>query len=186
MAYPIDLVPQQLVALPRASLVALRAALLRDAGAGYAGYLQEAGYAGGETVFQAFQDWLAARGAENVDALSVPAFVTQAAGFFHESGWGSLTVDARHDVVAIVAAAAWAESDPDARLDHPACHWTTGMFADFFGRVAHGPLAVLEVECRSAGGQQCRFIVGSAEVMQHVYEHLTAGAPLDEALDALA
>ena len=52
MAYPIDLVPQQLVALPRASLVALRGALLRDAGVGYAGYLQEAGYAGGETRFQ--------------------------------------------------------------------------------------------------------------------------------------
>ena len=156
MAYPIDLVPQQLVTLPRASLVALRAALLRDAGAGYAGYLQEAGYAGGETVFQAFQDWLAARGAENVDALSVPAFVTQAAGFFHESGWGSLTVDARHDVVAIVAAAAWAESDPDARLDHPACHWTTGMFADFFGRVALGGRPAVPLHRRLGRGDATR------------------------------
>lgn len=186
MAYPIDLVPQQLVTVPRASLLALRAALLRDAGAGYAGYLQEAGYAGGATVFHAFEDWLATRGADGVAALTVPAFVAQAASFFHESGWGSLTVEARHDVVAVVSSTEWAESDPDARLDHPGCHWTTGMFADFFGRVANGPLAVLETECRSAGSTRCRFVVGSTEVMQHVYEQMAAGVALDAALDALA
>jgi predicted hydrocarbon binding protein len=186
MAYPIDLVPQQLVTLPRASLATLRASLLRDAGAGYAGYLQEAGYAGGETIYLAFQDWLVGRGADQISSLSLAAFVTQAASFFHESGWGSLQVEARHDVVAVVESTDWAESDPAARLDHPSCHWTAGMFADFFGRVANGSLAVLEVECRSAGSPRCRFVVGSSEVMQHLYEQLAAGASYDDAITALA
>ncbi len=186
MAYPIDLVPQQLVTLPRSSLAALRAALLRDAGDAYAGYLQEAGYAGGETIHAAFQDWLSARGADGLDGLSLTAFAAQTAAFFHESGWGSLTVESRHDVVAVIDSADWAESAPDARLDHPACHWTTGMLADFLGRVAGAQLAVLEVECRSAGSDRCRFLIGSAEVMHHLYEQIAAGMAYEEAIDALA
>ena len=38
------------------------------------------------------------------------------------------------------------------------------------------PLAVLEVECRSSGAEHCRFIAGSAEVMQHIYDRMSAGA----------
>ena len=38
------------MALPRQSLAALRSALMRDLGGGYATYLQEAGYAGGDAI----------------------------------------------------------------------------------------------------------------------------------------
>jgi bacteriochlorophyll 4-vinyl reductase len=182
----LDLIPQQLVAVPRASLLALHASLWRDAGAGYAGYLQEAGFAGGATVFAAFQDWLVARGADDIAQLSLTAFASQASAFFSESGWGTLSVESRHDVVAMLTSSDWAESDPGSASDHPSCHWTTGMFAEFFGRVAGERLAVLEVECRSAGASTCRFVVGSADVVQLVYDEIAAGGSYERAIDALA
>jgi hypothetical protein len=49
------------------------------------------------------------------------------------------------------------------------------MFADFFGRIADHPVAVLEVECRSAGDARCRFLIGSADVMGQVYEEMGRG-----------
>jgi predicted hydrocarbon binding protein len=172
--------------MPRASLGALRAALLRDAGAGYAGYLQEAGYAGGETVFIAFRDWLAHRGgSDSVETLPMDGFSSQAAEFFADTGWGRIDVQAVRDIAAIIDTADWAEADPEAHLDHPGCHLTTGLFADFFGRIANSPLAVLEVECRSCGAERCRFVAGSADVMQHVYDRMAAGTHYATALDEL-
>jgi hypothetical protein len=56
------------------------------------------------------------------------------------------------------------------------------MFADFFGRIADAPLAVLEVECRSMGAHRCRFLVGNAEVMEHVYDTMGRGSDYEAAL----
>jgi predicted hydrocarbon binding protein len=181
-----DLAQSQLVALPRQSLAALRAALIRDMGGGFATYLQEAGYAGGESTFTAFRAWLASRGLPDAEALGVEAFQTQAAEFFREMGWGALAIAPLHDVVAIVDSTDWAEADPASGMQYPACHYTTGLLADFFGRTAAAPLAVLEVECRSSGSHHCRFLVGSAEVMGHLYERMAAGTAYAEAAGELA
>ena len=54
------------------------------------------------------------------------------------------------------------------------------MFADFFGRLAGEAVAVMEVECRSMGGERCRFLVGSGETMQHVYDEMAQGVGYDE------
>ena len=186
MTYPTDLAAQQLVTVPRASLAALRASLMRDAGAGYATYLQDAGYAGGETLFTAFREWLSARGAEPPESLPLEAFAVQAGAFFADTGWGKIDITPIGDVVAAIDAADWAEADPGAGLEYPGCHFTTGLFADFFGRLANNPLAVLEVECRSAGAGRCRFVAGSADVLQHVYERMTAGADPMSAIRELA
>lgn len=175
----------QLVTLPRASISALRAALLRDAGPGFATYLQEAGYAGGESIYAAFREWLAARGGDVPEDLPQTAFATQSASFFADNGWGHFDVTSVRDLAVLIDSYDWAEADPGARLDHPACHFTTGLLADFFGRVASTPLAVLEVECRSSGGSRCRFIAGSSEVMQHVYDRMSAGVDHEAALDEL-
>lgn len=166
-------------------MAALRTALRRDAGGGYATYLQEAGYAGGETVFAAFRDWLTARGADAPDALPFDAFGTQAGAFFGDSGWGRIDVTRIRDVAATIDSPDWAEADPNARLEQPGCHFTSGLFADFFGRVASSPLAVLEVECRSCGADHCRFVVGSADIMQHVYDRVAAGGDYLGALNEL-
>jgi predicted hydrocarbon binding protein len=186
MATNVDLSSSQLVAFPRASLGALRAALIRDTGGAFATFLQEAGYAGGDAVFASFRGWLADRGVGAPESLGVDMFQAQAAEFFREMGWGSLEITPLHDVVAMVDSGDWAESDGAGGLPYPACHYSTGLFADFFGRTADAPLAVLEVECRSSGSHQCRFLVGSAEVMGHLYERMAAGASYDEAAADLA
>ena len=179
----LDLTTNQLAAVPRASLAALRAALLRDAGPSAAAYLQEAGYAGGEALFASFRAWLDERQAGAPEDLDIETFERRATEFFREAGWGSLKVGSLRAAVATLDSDDWAEADPAAQLDHPGCHLTTGMFADFFGRVADEPLAVLEVECRSMGDARCRFLVGSAEVMGQVYDELGRGVGYEEAVD---
>jgi predicted hydrocarbon binding protein len=186
MGTNVDLSSSQLVALPRASLAALRAALIRDTGGAFATFLQESGYAGGDAVFSAFTGWLAARGVADVESLDVASYQLHATDFFRQMGWGSVAITPLHDVVAMVDSVDWAESDPASALPYPSCHYTTGLFADFFGRTADAPLAVLEVECRSSGSHQCRFLVGSAEVMAHLYDRMAGGATYDEAAFDLA
>jgi predicted hydrocarbon binding protein len=182
MPESIDLASHGMLALTRASLGALRAALVRDAGPAAAVYLQEAGYAGGEALFASFSGWLASRGAEAPEDLDLPTFEQRATEYFRDAGWGSLTIGTLHDAVATLDSTDWGEADPSAGLDHPGCHLTTGMFADFFGRIADHPLAVLEVECRSAGAARCRFLIGNAEVMGHVYDEMGVGQSYDAAV----
>ena len=179
-----DLTATHCLAFPRASLLALRAALIRDTGGSFATFLQEAGYAGGEAVFAAFRSWLGTRN-EDVDTLDIEAFQARAAEFFRVAGWGSITIAPVGDVVAMVDSSDWGEADPLSALPYPSCHYTTGMLADFFGRTAAAPLAVLEVECRSSGSARCRFLVGATEVMGHLYERMSAGEHYEAAARAL-
>jgi uncharacterized protein len=177
-----DLANQNMLGLPRAALAALRAALHRDAGPAAASYLQEAGYAGGETLFASFRSWLAGRGEPAPEDLPLQRFEALATGYFREAGWGSLGVSSLRSAVAVLDSPDWGEADPASGMDAPACHFTTGMFADFFGRIADAPLAVLEVECRSAGAKRCRFLVGNADVMEHVYDTMGRGDGYEDAL----
>lgn len=174
-----------LVALPRKSLTALRAALMRDLGGGYATYLQEAGYAGGDPVFSSFREWLASRGG-NADSVSFAEFQGLAAEFFRDAGWGTLDIGALHDVVITLDSLDWAEADPSVSIGFPACYYTMGLLAEFFGRVAGAPLACYEVECRSNGASRCRFLLGSAEVIGRVYQRMTAGVDYLSAVNELA
>ena len=185
MAHPLDLAGHNLVALSRASLATLRSALLRDAGPAAAAYLQEAGYAGGETIFASFRDWLRDRGAVAAEELAVDEFERRASEYFHDAGWGSLRIGSLGEAVATLDSEDWGEADPAGALDHPGCHLTTGMFADFFGRVADVPLAVLEVECRSMGAPRCRFLLGNSEVMNHIYEQMGTGVGYERAVDGI-
>jgi len=178
----IDLTGNGMLALTRDTLTALRASLTRDTGASAAGYLQEAGYAGGQALFDAFRGWLATRGRGAPESLSVDAFQREATEFFRQAGWGSLALGAMEDVVATLDSSDWGEADPAGGAELPSCHLTSGMFADFFGRLADAPLAVMEVECRSRGDQRCRFLLGSTDVMQRVYEGMAAGEEYAQAV----
>ena len=179
-----DLIGSGMVAITRDALAGLRGALMRETGHATAGYLQEAGYAGGSALFEAFRSWVAARGACEPESLSVGDFQSYATDFFRECGWGSLEVGDLRDTVATLDSGDWGEATPDAGLEHPGCHLTAGMFADFFGRVAGAPVAVMEVECRSAGYERCRFLLGSTDVLQQVYDGMSAGAGYEEAVGA--
>jgi len=175
-----------MLAVTRDALAALRNALMRDMGMGAAGYFQEAGYAGGGALFDAFRSWLGARGAGAPESLAMEEFQQLAGEFFREAGWGSLTVGSLHDAVATLDSADWGEASPQGGMEQPCCHLSAGMFADFFGRVADAPLAVMEVECRSTGGDRCRFLLGSTEVMQAVYDGMSRGEGYEEAVQAAA
>ncbi len=181
----IDLADHRMVALTRASLAALRAALMRDAGASAATYLQEAGYAGGDALFGSFTAWLGAHGSGDPTEMDLPAFEIAATEYVRAAGWGSLTIGALGEAVATLDSEDWGEADPSSGLAQPGCHLTTGMFASFFGRIAEAPLAVLEVECRSMGSDRCRFLIGNAPVMEHVYLELERGIAYDEAVAEL-
>lgn len=177
MSHPhaIPLTDHSLLALSRSALAALRDALLHDAGPGAAAYLQDAGYAGGETVFASFRAWLEQRGIGAAEELDMADFQRHASEYFREAGWGTLDIGTLNGAVITVDSENWAESDPSAQLDRPSCHFTTGMFADFFGRLSDVPLSVLEVECRSAGASRCRFLLGATDVMRYVYEEMKRG-----------
>ena len=180
----LDLTSSGMVAITRDALAALRAALLRDTGAAAAAYLQEAGYAGGGALFEAFRQWLAARGIGTPESLSVDGFQHEATEFFRQAGWGSLRVGALHDTVATLDSNDWGEALAEGGMETPSCHLSAGMFADFFGRVADAPLAVMEVECRSAGNARCRFLLGSTDVMTQVYDEMARGAGYEDAIAA--
>ena len=181
-----DLAGSGMVGLTRDALVTLRSVLFRDAGANAAAYLQEAGYAGGGALYQAFATWSAARGLPLPESMAATDFEGRAAEFFAELGWGSVNVSTLHDAVVTLDSPNWAESDPASAMQFPGCYLSSGMLADFFGRLAGTPLAVMEVECRSMGSERCRFLLGSAETVQHVYNGMTQGVSYDAALAQMA
>ena len=185
MATTFALASTPLVALPRQSLAALRGALMRDLGGGYATYLQEAGYAGGDAVFSSFRQWLASRGGD-ADAVGYAEFQGLASDFFRDAGWGTLEIGTLSDVVITLDSADWAEADSTLNIGFPACYYTMGMLADFFGRVAAEPMACYEVECRSNGASRCRFLLGSAEVIGQVYQRMSEGVDYLGAVNELA
>jgi predicted hydrocarbon binding protein len=174
-----------LVAMPRSALTQLRETLLREGGPAAASFLQEAGYAGGETVSLGFQAWLNSKGYPAMPELNLGDFANCVSEYFSELGWGALTITRLNDAVAALDSVNWWESAPAAEMDHPGCHISTGLLADLLGRVSGQPLAVLEVECRSMGSPQCRFLTGSAEALERVYEGMLRGASYGDAVDAL-
>lgn len=185
----IDLAGGGMVGLSRDALVTLHRALFRDVGANAPGCLQEAGYAGGANLYDAFARWTAARGLTVPEQVGVAEFGGLTAAFFAELGWGELHVSTLHDSVITLDSRNWAESDPANGMQYPGCYFSAGLLADFFGRLAGAQLVALEVECRSMGGDgetRCRFLLGSAETIQHVYDGLTQGVPYDAALAAMA
>ena len=181
MIQHIDLKDNDLLAISQSALTALRRALLREAGPAAAACLQEAGYAGGTTVFEAFREWLRLQGKANPEELEFEEFQHRASMFFQQIGWGTVAVHPLSEAVAVVESSDWHEADPADKLDHPACHFTTGMFADFFGRLSGAPLAVLEVECRSMGAPRCRFLLGNAEVLQFIFQEMERGVSYQDA-----
>ena len=181
MSQSISLPDNGLVALTRESLLTLRVALFRDFGPNAAASLQEAGYAGGQAVYDAFTHWLANRGFGEPESLPAMEFAAQAGEFLHGLGWGAIELGSMGEV-ATVDAADWAESDAAYPLEFPGCYYTAGMLADLFGRLAGEPVAVMEVECRSMGASRCRWLVGTGEMMQHIYDQMGQGVSYDEAL----
>jgi predicted hydrocarbon binding protein len=147
--------------------------------------LRDAGYAAGVALYDSFGHWLEERGEALAELLPEDRFGGLMAEFLTISGWGGLEVVPLSEAVVALDAYDWAEvTERDATS--PMCHAGTGLLAGFFGRVAEAPLAVLEVECRSMGHERCRFLIGSVDVLQYVYEAMERGVPYDRAASSAA
>ncbi|HEU4699698.1 MAG TPA: 4-vinyl reductase [Gemmatimonadales bacterium] len=170
--------------LGRRALQQLRASLERDAGLQAATYLQEAGFASGEEMYQAFAAWLAEHYEVPRPAdLDVRYLGEALGGFFRDMGWGELATEPLGPAVLALDAPAWAEALDEGGAAYPTCHLSCGMLADLLGRVAEGLVAVMEVECRSRGDARCRFLAGAPETLGTLYEQMARGVDYREAVE---
>lgn len=142
--------------------------------------LRQAGFAGGEAVHDAFEQWLSesglsggATGASDSTELTVEAFGHGAAVFFRTAGWGDMTLSGDDtEGVAIVDIADCWEAPRNETSDGTGCHITTGLLAAFFGRIAGYPIAVMETECAHGSGSRCRFLMGNADMMNYKWQEM--------------
>lgn len=166
------------VALP--TLRELRAAVLASAAPDAAvNALREAGFAGGESVHAAFEQWLGElvageseyRASIDASELLIDEFGEHAAGFFRDAGWGEVAFsrDDAEGVAIVDVVDCW---EGGVAAPGNGCHITTGLLSAFFGRIAGYPIAVLETECCEGEPSRCRFLMGNAEVMQYKWEEM--------------
>jgi predicted hydrocarbon binding protein len=174
MTEPIDLSTNSLVAISRESLNALRASLFRDLGETAATYLQDAGYTGAGQIYEAFANWLTAQGGPSPDSLALGDFGQCVSEFFAASGWGTLEFSPGENGVATVETADWAEGVAADGSQMSGCYFTTGVLADFFGRIVDGQVSVMESECRSMGSGRCKFLIGTPAKLQEIYDQMAA------------
>ncbi|HUQ48025.1 MAG TPA: V4R domain-containing protein [Gemmatimonadaceae bacterium] len=167
------------VAVP--TLRQLRSTVLSAAGPTEAvNALREAGYAGGDSIYSAFERWLVETGGSDIsDAGELPLeqFGDRAATFFRDAGWGNVQFSHDEDEgVAVVDITDCWEADAGEAGAEPSCHLTTGMLASFFGKIAGYPVAVLETECCHGEESRCRFLLGNADVMNYKWNEMQAGS----------
>jgi predicted hydrocarbon binding protein len=165
------------LAIPAGSLTALRDALVASVGPEAAAEaLRAAGHAAGDAFFRI----LAGGNGNDVRGLATRQFWARLSQLFSARGWGHLTYSEAHPGVGSLHTADWAEAAGGGA--GATCLVTTGMLANLLGQVAESEVAVLEVECRGRGDQQCRFLFGGSDAVYAVYDRLNAGDEPDSAL----
>jgi predicted hydrocarbon binding protein len=173
----------EILSVGTGALHALRRSLTRDLGDRAAVCLQEAGYAAGEQIYHTFCAWLPEyAGVTDPADLDARALSDVLSAFFHELGWGSLTVQRAGKTGLAITSPNWAEANPNENCEIPSCYIASGLFADFLGRLSETPVAVMEVECRSRQDAGCKFLVGTPETMEAVYDALASGQDYEVAL----
>lgn len=139
--------------------------------------VRDAGYAAGQALFDHFSAWLADRSEHGPNDLLDERFPILLREYFFEIGWGLVQLSQLSEAVMVLDASNWGESGGNAT----GCPVSTGMFAGFFGRLADAPIAVLEVTGDSAAEGQCRFLLGSVDVLGYVWEAMERGIPYERA-----
>ena len=175
------------LALPVASLAAIRHALTKSVGPDEAARaLRSAGHAAGDAVFAALtQPFGADSGDANALAdVKAAAFWRRIAQLFSTRGWGTLNHSDLHEGVASLVSSNWVEAEPGT-TNRPTCFFTTGLLANLLGQAAGDDIAVLEVECRSRGDHECRFVFGSPDTIDALYDRIRSGASVEDSVAAL-
>jgi predicted hydrocarbon binding protein len=174
--------PSRDIAIPALSLSALRGALREEAGPLAATHaLHAAGFRMGEAFYDEFAAGLRSPAGE----LSEKALWRALSEFFSRRGWGSVTAEKMHPAIGALRSSDWAEADLDSQESQPSCPFTAGFLSTLLTRIAGGPIAVLEVSCRSRGDEECRFVFGSETAIHLLYGRLLDGMALEDALEDL-
>lgn len=167
-----------------ASLHRLSRDLRAAGGATASRILHEAGFASGEMLTDAWRNRIAGQtGLDEAGRLDVRWFGPLLDQLCVSLGWGSLSISELGDQAVVLESGDWMEADPDTATV-PSCHFSAGALAAFLTGQAGAPIAVLEVECRSAGADACRFLAGSPEMLSVVWDLLAAGSDWREAFGA--
>jgi hypothetical protein len=121
-------------------------------------------------------------GSTGVDpyALDPDRFWRSASGYFEELGWGRLEHQRVHPGVGALDLVEWIENGADGGPQ--GSHISTGIFTDLLGRIAGGAVVVMEVPV-DAG--RTRLLFGAGETLGAVYQSLSTGASLDQALASI-
>lgn len=169
------------IAIPATAFGSLRAHLEKEAGALPTVHaLHHAGYAAGAAAAPALASNLGEAGTIGEDA-----FWAKVADFFGKRGWGSLRHARAHAAVGLLTSTDWAESTSGDGGPDASCHFSAGFLSGLLTELAGGPVAVLEVACRSRGGPACQFVFGSEGAIHELYGRLLEDDNLDGALAAL-
>lgn len=172
--------PTDEVALPAAALAELRRALRAEAGPlATVHALHAAGYGAGGPLFEVFS------GTGDLDDRDEEAFWGGLSDFLARRGWGTLAHSAPHPGIGLLSSGNWPEATPQAPERQPACAFGAGLLSSLLTHAAGGPVAVLEVGCRSRGDDRCTFAFGSEAAVHELYGLLLDGRDLDTALSEL-
>lgn len=170
------------VVIPARGLVALRRAIRKEAGPLAAIHaLHHAGYESGGVLFDVFS----ADVGDDLSGVSEGMFWSQVTRFLARRGWGAVSHDDSHPGVGLLRSRDWAEAAPDGSETQPTCAFSAGMLSHFLSRAAGGPVAVLEVSCRSRGDDACAFAFGSEAAIHELYGRLLEGRNLQAAFQTL-
>lgn len=175
-----------LVHLPAGFLAAVRRALAQGRSPVEAAtLLRQAGYESGGGFFDALEHRVAwERPGATIGTLPEGEFWPEFSAFWEALGWGTVRHEQLHPGVGALDCAGWAES-AGLETGQLSCHFTTGALADLLSRLAGSDVAVMEVECRAAGHERCRFLFGGAAALGGVYEGMTQGLPYGDAVARL-
>jgi len=167
------------IAIPATAFVSLRAHLEKEAGPLPTVHaLHHAGYAAGAAAAPVLA-------VPDAAAMGEDAFWTRLSDFFGKRGWGSLRHARAHRAVGLLTSPDWAEASAGDGGSEASCHFSAGFLSGLLTELAGGPVAVLEVGCRSRGGDTCQFVFGSEGAIHELYGKLLEDDNLDAALAAL-
>lgn len=117
--------------------------------------------------------------------LGQKGFWAHLSDYFSKRGWGTVGHQAPHAGVGILSSADWAEANPEDLRPDASCSFSAGYLSGLLSQLSGGPVAVLEVGCRTRGGDSCDFAFGSETAIHGLYGQMLDGADLHSALEAL-
>jgi len=170
------------VAVPAALFATLRRELAKEAGVLPTIHaLHAAGYCVGAAAAAAFRTTRD----EEVGHLPEGDFWARIDAFFTKRGWGSLKHVPQHPAVGLLTSHNWAEAAERHDGEDVSCSFSTGFLSGLLTELVGGPVAVLEVACRTRGDDTCSFAFGASASIHELYGKLLEGMDLSGALSGL-